>query len=70
MVLLTEVTCVEISSWLLYIFFAMCYVQCVFYYAVLCQYVLGVDRTEAVVFMEFVRSLNFTENMLSICPTY
>jgi len=53
--------------------FVMCYVDRVFCFAIFvtCRYyVLGVDRTGAVVFMEFVWSLNFTENMLSLCPTY
>jgi hypothetical protein len=53
--------------------FVMCYVHRVFYCAVFVacrQCVLGVVRTGAVVFMEFLCSLNFTENLLTICPTY
>jgi hypothetical protein len=49
--------------------FVMCYVHRVFYCAIFVacrQYVLGVDRTGAIVFMEFVWSLNFTANILFV----
>jgi hypothetical protein len=51
-----------------------CAKSILFFYCAICvacgQYVLGVIRTGAILFMEFLFPFNFTDIMLSLCPTY
>ena len=73
MVLPAEVTCVEFSLWCSYVFFRDVLCPSCFMLFNMCDLspvCVGRSQNQRFCFYGFVYSLYFTENMLSVCPTY